>query len=437
MRRLTSTLAGVVVLAGLATYIVFVDSERPIGDEAVKERVFASVTPDDIEEIEIALASADKTTVRRVDGKWQLTSPVETAADEGELSSIASSLATLDVQSEVEAAAADLTRYGLEPARVEVAFRTKGQTAQRRVLFGDTAPAGGELYARLADSKRVFLVSSFLDSTFRKDTFALRDKTILPFDRNTADSLELTRGTTVMRFAKQGDNWSIVSPFAGRADYGTVEGAIERLSSARMQGIVEPAATELGKYGLDRPSHTMTVGIGSARATLQLGGTENALLFAKDANRPMVFSLAPTLRDDVFKDIGEYRRKDLFDSRSFTTTRAELRRGSNTIVVEKSKDKDGKDVWKNGAGATMDQATVDDVLTRLSGIRAESFAASRSAALSSPTLTAIITFDGKTETVSFARSGNEVVAARPDEQGSAVVNAATFDETMKAVDGLK
>jgi hypothetical protein len=355
---------------------------------------------------------------------------------------MAGSLATLDMQQEVEASAADLTRYGLEPPQIEVSFGTKGQKEPRRIHFGDKAPASGEVYARVPDSRRVFLVQSFVESTFRKDTFALRDKTILTFARDKADSLELTGGGTSMRFVKQGDNWAMVKPFAARADYAAVEGVIERLASARMQGIVEngtdpAAAKDLRKYGLDTPAHVMTVGMGSTRATLSLGGTENALLFARDASRPMVFSVAPTLRDDVFKDTGEYRRKDLFDSRSFTTARAELRRGNETIVLEHSKDGD-KDVWKNAAGATIDTAKVDDLLTRLSGIRAQSFNAARHPSLTAPALTATIRYDtNKTETVTFGRAGTEVFAARPDEPGSAVVESATFDETMKVLDTLK
>jgi hypothetical protein len=438
MRGMTSTIAGIVVLIGLAGYIYFVDSERPVGGEDAKERVFADTAPDDVEEVEIALAGGGRTKVQKVDGTWQVVDPVQVPADEGELSSIASSLATLDVQQEVDSAAGDLSVYGLEPPRVDISFRMKGAKEPKRIHFGDKAPATGELYARLPDQKRVFLVPSYLESTFNKDTFALRDKTLLSFDREKVESLELTGGGTSMLFAKKGDDWTIVKPFAGRADFGTVQSAVERLASARMQGISEPEAKNLTKYGLDTPSHVMTVGTGSSRATLSLGRTENAVLFAKDASRPMVFTVAPTLRDDIFKDVAEYRRKDLFDSRSFTSSRAEFRRGSETVVLERSKEADGKAVWKNATGATVDTAKVDDLLTKISGIRAQSFNASRNQALNAPVLTATIRFDpDRTETVTFGRSGDEVFAGRTDEPGSATVETTTFDEAIKALDAVK
>ena len=72
---------------------------------------------------------------------------------------------------------------------MEVAFKANGQ--QRRLLLGQKTPAGSDVYAKLPDSKRVFLVPSFLDSTFNRSTFDLRDKTVLKLDREKVDSLEI------------------------------------------------------------------------------------------------------------------------------------------------------------------------------------------------------------------------------------------------------
>lgn len=437
MRGLTSTIAGAVVLAGLGAYIFFVDADRPVGTTAEKERVFANVAADDIEEVTIAKAGGERTRLQKKDGTWRIVEPVDAEADEGEVSSIAGSLATLDVQQVVDEQATDFARYGLEPVRIDVSFRTKGGKEPHRVQFGDKAPAGGELYARLPGTPRVFFVSSFLDSSFDKDTFALRDKTILRFEREKVDSFEFTGPKSAMRFAKKGEEWTIAAPFAARADFGAVQGAVERLASARMQGLTEPNATDLKKYGLDRPSVVMTVGAGSSRASLAMGSTENAVVFAKDGSRPMVFTVAPTLRDDIVKAAGEYRRKDLFDSRSFTATRVELRRGSDAIVLEKSKGADGKEAWKNAAGAVVDTPKVEDLLTKLTGLRAESFRDASPASLKA-VLTATVRFDpDKTESVSFGRAGTEVVATRTDEPGAAVLEAMAFDEMIKGLDAMK
>ena len=61
-------------------------------------------------------------------------------------------------------------------------------------------------------------------------------------DRAKVDGLEPRTGTTTLEFAKNGPDWRIVKPIAARADFGAVEGAIERLSSAQMQGIADDSA---------------------------------------------------------------------------------------------------------------------------------------------------------------------------------------------------
>jgi hypothetical protein len=159
---------------------------------------------------------------------------------------------------------------------------------------------------------------------------------------------------------------------------------------------------------------------------------------AKDASRPMIFTLAPTITMDVFKSLTDVRRGDVFDSRAFTATHIEFRRGEELIALDKTKGKDEKESWKNAAGQDVDATKADDMLNRMLGLRATSFDTAAPASLKSPQLTVTVRYDeGKTETVTFARDGSDVVAARSDEPGAARIMAAAFDEAIKALDALK
>jgi hypothetical protein len=437
MRELRSTLVLIVVLAGLVGYIYY-RNNREAPPEDAREKAFASVTADDIEEVQITLAGGDTSRVQKVDGTWKVVAPAAADADQGELSSITSSLATLDVQSVVDENPADVKPYGLDPARIEVEFRARGDKEPRRIQFGEKTPTGGDLYARVAGQNRVFLVSSFLESTFNKDTFALRDKTVIKIDRDKVDRIEIVADKRPVTLAKSGMEWRIVAPIMARADFAAVEGALERLSSAQMQAIVSADAADLKKHRLDPPVATFTAAAGSSRATLLFGETENAVIYAKDAARPMVFTVAPTLYTDVIRDLGEFRRKDLFDSRSFTATHVEFTRGAETIVLDKTKNADGSETWKNGAGKQVDAQKVEEFLAKVTGLRAESFESTASAALRNPALVVSVQFDEqKKEQISFARAGSDVVASRSDEAGSAKVLAASFDEVLKGIDEMK
>ncbi len=437
MRGVWSPIILAVVLIGLVSYIYFVDSKREPSGTTAKEKPFTSVQADDIEEIQVKNADGETTRLQKADGKWNVVEPVQAAADAGEMTTIASSLSSLEIQRVVDENAADLKQYGLDPARIEIGFRPKGQKDLRRLQIGQKTPTGSDLYARFPDQKRVFLVSSYLDSTFNKNTFALRDRRILIFDRNMVDGLDLTSGTAKTSLAKSGSEWRLTSPISVRADFAAVEGALERLSSTQMQGIVDADGKDLAKYGLTKPTGTIAVKTGSSSAALTLGSTENALLYAKDSSRPMVFTVAPVLKDDVIRTAADFRRKDLFDSRAFTATRAEFKRGGDTIVLEKTKGKDNMDVWKS-SGQDVDSAKADDLLTKATGLRAASFEDKPNASLKTPALVVTVTFgENKQETVTFARSGTDIFASRSDEPGTAKVEGTGLDDVMKAIDAVK
>ncbi len=443
MRRLASTLVLVAVLAGLTGYIYFVENKQPAASPDEKAKAF-DITADQIEELQIKIADGESSTLKRLDGRWQLVDPVEAEADSAEVNNMASSLASLDVQRVVDEAPADLGQFGLSTPHVEVAFRVKGQTDFRRLQIGEKTPTGGDVYARRPDEKRVFLVSSFIDETFKRTPFDLRDKTILKFDRDKVTGLEITNASGTLLFERKGANWVFVKPRAMRADFATVEGALTSLSSTLMQKFVADSATpaELAQYGLSKPSATASILMGDSKVGLALGRTDNAETYAKDPSKMAIMMVAPTIVETLNKTAGSFRRKELFDMGSFNTRRLEIRRGSEMVAFEKSAAADGKDTWKNAAGKDVDAAKVEDLLTKLSYLRVQSFEDPADAALKTPALVATVRFgenkaEESSETVTLARSGTSVVGSRPDEPGTLKVEGMPLDDILKALDALK
>jgi uncharacterized protein DUF4340 len=436
MRRLATPIVLLVVLGGLLGYIYY-DSQNEAPDPNAKPKAF-QLTADNIEELQFKSPDGETARVQRVGDTWQLVEPVKAAADNGVVGTVTSNLSTLEVQRVVEENPSDLAQYGLSGPRVDVAFRLRGQKEFQRLLVGDKTSTGGDLYAKRGDEKRVILISSYLDSIFTKTPFDLRDKGILKFERDKAEGVEIAKGTSSTQFARNGSDWRIVKPVTARADYAAAEGVLTRLSSTNMLKVISESGDDLRMYGLDRPSVTASVTAGSSRATLLLGRmSDDGGYYAKDASRPAVFTVEQALATDLGKDISEFRRKDVFDARSFNANRIEVRRGSDTIAFEK-READGKTTWTSAAGQNVDTAKVEDVLTKLSNLRANSFEAAAPPSLKTPVAAVTVRFDeSKMESVTFGRSGNDVFAARSDEPGAAKVDTSSFDEAIKAVDALK
>jgi hypothetical protein len=447
MRGLTSTLVLVVVLAGLGAYIYFVDSKRPAaggdGSAAATEKVFA-VEADKINELRITY-QGESSLLRKSEAGWQMIEPTAIEADPPEAIGVATALTNVDIVRVVDENATNLEQFGLANPLITVAFKAEGGAAGTLKL-GNKNATQGEIYALKNDEKRVFLVSSFQETSFNRKPFDLRDKKILKFDRDKADSLILAKGATAIEMARAGSEWKVVRPVPSRSDYSAIEGFLTRLSSSNMSKLLEENPTDLAKYGLDKPSMTVTIGAGSAKTVLEVGLTESGDTYAKDASRPMVFTVDTTLQSDLNKDFDEYRKKELFEFRPFSL--AKLRAvldapgGPKTYEFEKQKPATPADpeTWKvtrvGAASHTADQVTMDDLLQKLVAIRAESFVdAKTKTGLDKPALVVSASYDeGKFERVRFGQVGEAAFGLRDGETGIAKIAAGSMGAAMQAFD---
>ena len=446
MRGLKSTLALVVVLAGLGAYIYFVTWKQPPGgaDTGKKqEKVFAALESDKIAEIKVSSASGEATTLKKDNGAWQMTEPIAVKADDSEVSGITSALASVEMTRVVDENPTNLTDYGLSNPRILLNFKTSGDKDYRKLLIGEKSPTGGDLFAKRNDEKRVFLVPAFQESTFNKSTFDLREKTLLKFDRDKVDSIDLTAGGKTTAFAKQGTDWKITKPLDARADFSAVEGLVGRLQSAQMKSIVAAEATpeDLKKYGLDKPDTTVNLKAGSATATLVLGAkTPDNMVYARDLSKPAVMTVESSLVDELKKGADDYRRKDLFEFRAYNANRVELTRGKDVVVFErvKGQGENAQDKWRRVSpnAADADRDKVDAMLAKLANMRATSFVDGKGSL--TPALEIHVKFDDgkKEERVTFVKDGADVLALRPGEPGAAKTDAADLTETLKSLDEL-
>lgn len=446
MRGFRSTLILLVIFLGLLGYIYFYVMKQPTGPEASveqKQKVF-TVESDKIEEVLVKSATGERTLVRKISGAWEIVEPRPTRADDSEVTGMVTNLASLEIQRVVDDNPGDIVQYGLAPPRVEIGFRKAGEKDPTVIYLGDKTATGTDLYAKRPNEKRVFLVSSFLDTTFNRNTFDLRDKTILKFDRDKADNIDVVSKDQTLKLAKSGAQWNLVAPLAARADVTSAEGLVGRLQTAQMKSIAveDVAQKDLATYGLDKPAITATVNTGSARATLALGkAADEGNLYARDMARAMVFTVEKALADDLNKKASEYRPKDIFEFRPFTATRIEIARGAVTVAFEKTKGKDGQETWRQITPArVVDSAKVDVLLSAFSGLTVEKYVdAKTKTGTDSPVATVTVKFDDgkKEERVAFGKVDKDMFAGRAGEPGAAQIAAPKFDEALKALDALK
>lgn len=446
MRGIRSTLVLLVVALALGAYIYFVESDRPpAGTSAPLQTVF-DFESDDVVTLSVTSETGDHTVIEKHDDRWQLVEPFAGNIDVTKVVSLSSSLASLEMQRVVAEPddAPDLAMFGLDAPRVEVGVATT-TGADARLLIGERTPTGGDLYATVAETDRVFLISGFLDATFNQTTFDLRDKTILDFTRDQVDSLEITGADLGIRLRKEDNQWSLVSPIEANADLGVTGGVVGRLSTGQMTAVEEESTDELELYGLDAPRLTVTVGLGSSTATLLLGDTTSVgTVWARDAARGLVFTVDESLATELEQGVDEYRRKDLFAFRAFNATALELDHDGEQWAFERIETTDDgeADSWRRTAPSAGDVETgaMDDLLAKLSNLRGESFVSSREGTgLDSPVSTIAVTFDdnAEQERVIVGRVGDELFGVNGDEPGAARINTRSWEDALEALDLLQ
>ena len=446
MRGVRSTLVLLVAALGLGTYIYFFESGPTTGTADPLETVF-NVESDDIDSLTVTATNGDRTVIEKDGNRWRIVEPFAVNVDVTQVVSLSSSLANLEVQRVVAEPedAPDLEAFGLAAPAIEVGFGTAdGDDA--RLLIGERSPAGNDLYATVAGSNRVVLISGFLDTTFDQTTFDLRDKSILDITRDAVDSLAVAGPDVAVRLRKADDEWSLVSPIEARADLGVTDGIVGRLSNGRMAAIEEESADAdaLEPYGLDDPRLTVTVGLGSSAATLLLGATApDGTVYARDGARELVFTVDASLASELEQGVDEYRRKDLFAFRPFNASALEIEHDGEAwaFALETAETEEDADTWRRTApnAGEVERADMDDLLAKLSNLRAESFEPSRDGTgLAAPAAVVTVTFDdGEQERVSVGRTGDDVFAVSGDEPGAARVNTRSWEDAIESLDPLR
>ena len=167
----------------------------------------------------------------------------------------------------------------------------------------------------------------------------------------------------------------------------------------------------------------------------------NGGVYTRDTARALVFTIEPALVTDLERGADAYREKDLFSFRPFNATRLAVTRADTTTAFEKrTADDDDGNGWRRlepDAG-DVEQNAMDDLLGKLSNLRADSFVDTRDGTgLDAPLAVVDVTFgDSEEERVTIGRAGDTTHAVHGEESGAGVVDTRAVDDALEALDAV-
>jgi hypothetical protein len=385
----------------------------------------------DLSKIEIKKKGAEEVALVKNDaGKWQVTSPTQLNADQDAVSSMASTLSSLNSERVVEDKASDLKQYGLSEPAIEVDIASKDGKSQK-LLIGDDTPAGNAVFATTAGDPRVFTIASYTKTSIDKSPSDLRDKRLLTADFDKISQVELDAKKQSIEFGRNKDAWQILKPRPLRADNFTVEDLVRRLKDAKMDlsAINADEKKTASAFSSGAPVATAKVTDAAGTQELQIRKSKDDY-YAKSSAVAGVYKVANDLGQALDKNLDDFRNKKLFDFGFDEPNKVELHDGSKAYFLTKG----GPDWWSNGK--KMDDSSVQALIDKVRDLSASKFVDS---GFTTPVIDLTVTSnDGKrTEKVLISKSGDTYIAKRENEPSLYQLDSKPVEELQKSAADVK
>jgi hypothetical protein len=358
--------------------------ERPA--LAYRGRSIFDLAGKDLEQIEVQRGD-EKFALKKADGKWRLSAPVDAEADGSKVNNLAGDLTGLNVIEYVteDAKEEDLDKlYGLAKPALTVTLRPAGADAKPLTLrIGKQRDNKQEYFAKLESSPQVFVVRKDIRDQLDQPSLALRPLTLWQVPPGDLAALRIQKQEEPeYSLKREGTSWKIAGPFDASVGQELMRPLLVNLGTLKVEKYETHAAKELDKFGLDKPYLRAVVRESDKDKE---AGKEHVLLvgkptgegaktrFAKLGNSEAIVVVGEPLVNAVDRGALDMLDRTLLKLTNETITQIKSTNGETTLTLEKKDDK-----WQADAPAAKFQADkrmVNGVLAAWFTLNAERFAA--------------------------------------------------------------
>jgi hypothetical protein len=202
---------------------------------------------------------------------------------------------------------------------------------------------------------------------------------LVRIDTNILDRITIDapgKGKTVL--ARKDGNWTIATRNNAPADSGAVQRLIDTLQNERVTSFVEDVASNLPKYGLDKPQIQLTFSSFASENTAEtkageqpfagiaFGKSDGDNVYARLTDEPFVVAVRRGLLDQISPDPLHWQELSIFKFKP-----EQIHRLNVTFANEVSLERDQNNQWHwlKGSGE-INQGNVQSLLNTLSSLRA-------------------------------------------------------------------
>ncbi|HEV3098499.1 MAG TPA: DUF4340 domain-containing protein [Candidatus Udaeobacter sp.] len=329
---------------------------------------------------------------------WDIVKPLRARADDEKVGDLIAQVTTARIQQFVADDHGDLRPYGLaEPRGSITLFSQEGKTDQKIEIADSIKVFGHEdkgqllqigsvpekekdqVYVRFAPRGAVYTLPKKIEEVLNIKPADLRDYHLIRIDTNVLDRITIdVPGKRKTVLARKDGNWTIASRNNAPAESGAVRRLIETLQNQRVTKFVEDVASNLPKYGLDKPHLQLTFSSFASEntaetkageqpfATLAFGKEEGDNVYARLTDEPFVVAVRRGSLDQISADPLQWQELSIFRFKP-----DEIHRLSITTDKELSLERGENNQWHwlKGSGE-IERTNVQSLLNRLSSLHA-------------------------------------------------------------------
>ena len=329
---------------------------------------------------------------------WEILKPLRARADDGKVGDLISQITSARIQQFVADDRGDLRPYGLAEPRGSITLYDQEQKKDQKVELGESIKVFGredkgqtlqigsvpekekdQVYVRFAPRGSVYTLPKKVEEIVNTKPADLRDNHLVRIDTNILDRITIdTPGKAKTILARKDGNWTIASRNNAPADSGAIRRLIDILQNERVTRFVEDVASNLPKYGLDKPTIQLTFSSFASEntaeskageqpfAALAFGKAEGDNVYARLTDEPFVVAVHRGLVDQISPDPLQWQDLSIFKFKP-----EQIHRLSVTAENELSLERDQRNQWHwlKGSGQ-INEANLQSLLNTLSALHA-------------------------------------------------------------------
>lgn len=375
-------------------------SKKP---EEFRDRKLTDTVATQVVRLSIKTAAGEMELQKQGD-HWQIVKPLRARADDQKVNDLIAQITNSRIAQFVADDAGDLHPYGLtEPRGTITIFKgddKSGGSGQILQIGGVSEKEKDQVYVRFAARKFVYTLPNKIESILNTKPNDLRDRHLVRFDQNQLDRITIDapgRNKTVL--ARKDQNWTIVNRNNRAANAAEARRLIDLLNGELVTSFVADVASDLPKYGLDKPQLTVTLSAFASEntaettagehplATIAFGKIEGESVFARVGEEPFVVAVRRSMLDNVLADPLSWQDLTIFSYKPEQIHKVSLVADREQTLVRGTSN---QWQWLTGIGA-INTVSVQSLVNTLASLHATHWVANAPpAAFAKPQL--VVTF---------------------------------------------